>query len=121
MDFPQIKEDLSNFVFQQGVAPPHWATEVHRFLNTELPRSWIGRSGPDDLILHSWPPRHAIKEIRRATTLSERKGGGFFQKICPTSNGYSGAIKISMTHFFSLFGTSLEDKYGRPDKWQISA
>ncbi|GBM34733.1 hypothetical protein AVEN_208893-1 [Araneus ventricosus] len=50
--FPQIKEDPSNFVFQQDGAPPHWATEVRR-----LPRIWIGRSGPDDLMLHSWPPR----------------------------------------------------------------
>ncbi|GBN80756.1 hypothetical protein AVEN_200380-1 [Araneus ventricosus] len=55
--FPQIKKDLSNFVFQQDGAPPHWGTDVRRFLNTELPRSWIGRSGPDDLMLHSWPPR----------------------------------------------------------------
>ncbi|GBN55984.1 hypothetical protein AVEN_229321-1 [Araneus ventricosus] len=54
--FHLIKEDLSNFVFQQDGAPPHWATEVRRFLNTELPCSWIGRSGPDDLMLHSWPP-----------------------------------------------------------------
>ncbi|GBN02791.1 hypothetical protein AVEN_20884-1 [Araneus ventricosus] len=53
----QIKEDLSNCVFQQDGAPAHWATEVLRFLNTELPRSWVGHSGPDDLILHSWPSR----------------------------------------------------------------
>ncbi|GBO01731.1 hypothetical protein AVEN_248201-1, partial [Araneus ventricosus] len=54
--FSQIKEDLSNFVFQQDGEPPHRAIEVRRFLNTELPRSWIGRSEPDDLLLHSWPP-----------------------------------------------------------------
>ncbi|GBO23148.1 hypothetical protein AVEN_99584-1 [Araneus ventricosus] len=54
--FPHIKEDLSNFVFQQDGALPHWATEVRCFLNTELPSSWIGHSGPDDLMLHSWPP-----------------------------------------------------------------
>lgn len=37
--FPQIKEDLSNLTFQQDGAPPHWATEVCSFLNTELPRN----------------------------------------------------------------------------------
>ncbi|GBM91069.1 hypothetical protein AVEN_99398-1 [Araneus ventricosus] len=36
---------------------PTWATEARHFLNTELPRSWIGRSGPDYLMLHRWPPR----------------------------------------------------------------
>ncbi|GBN07897.1 hypothetical protein AVEN_274584-1 [Araneus ventricosus] len=55
--FPQIKEDLSNFLFQQEWAPPHWSIEVRRFLNKELPCSSIYRSGPDGLMLHSWPPR----------------------------------------------------------------
>ncbi|GBO03108.1 hypothetical protein AVEN_244247-1 [Araneus ventricosus] len=46
------------FRFPKDGAPPHpAATEVCLFLNTELPHSWMGRSGPDVLMLHSWPPR----------------------------------------------------------------
>ena len=30
---------------------------VLRFLNETLPQRWIGRTGPKDLALHSWPPR----------------------------------------------------------------
>ena len=30
---------------------------VRTYLNHTLPLRWIGRSGQDDLVLNSWPPR----------------------------------------------------------------
>ncbi|PSN58107.1 hypothetical protein C0J52_06501 [Blattella germanica] len=30
---------------------------VRQYLNETLPNRWIGRQGPGDLALHSWPPR----------------------------------------------------------------
>lgn len=55
--FPQLIADSDNFIFQQDGAPPHWHKDVRRFLNTNLPQRWIGRTGPQDMALHSWPPR----------------------------------------------------------------
>ena len=55
--FPQLKEAMNGFIFQQDGAPPHWHRDVRNFLNTVLPHRWIGRSGPQDLALHAWPPR----------------------------------------------------------------
>ena len=55
--FPQLKEDMQNFIFQQDGAPPHWYLEVRKFLNNELPQHRIGRSAAYDLVLQSYPPR----------------------------------------------------------------
>ena len=55
--FPQLNEDSEDFIFQQDAATPHWHNQVRRFLNETLPQRWIGRTGPRDLTLHSWPPR----------------------------------------------------------------
>ncbi|PSN30867.1 hypothetical protein C0J52_26252 [Blattella germanica] len=46
-----------NFIWQQDGAPPHWSRHVRQYLNEILPNRWIGRQGPGDLALHSWPPR----------------------------------------------------------------
>ena len=46
-----------DFIFQQYGAPLHWHNQVRRFLNETLPQLWIGRTEPEDLTLHSWPPR----------------------------------------------------------------
>jgi len=35
----------------------HYHNQVRRFLNETLPQRWIGRTGPEGLALHSWPPR----------------------------------------------------------------
>uniref|UniRef100_UPI00358EB2A0 histone-lysine N-methyltransferase SETMAR-like n=1 Tax=Myxine glutinosa TaxID=7769 RepID=UPI00358EB2A0 len=55
--FPQLNEDSNDFIFQQDGPPPHCNLQVRRFLNDTLPQRWIGRMGPQDLALHSWPPR----------------------------------------------------------------
>ena len=39
-------------IFQQGGAPPHYATAVRQFLNDEFPGRWLGRRGPLE-----WPAR----------------------------------------------------------------
>ncbi|KAG8290128.1 hypothetical protein J6590_089543 [Homalodisca vitripennis] len=44
-------------MFQQDGAPPHWHNNVRQLLNNTLPHRWIGRTGPRDNALHSWPPR----------------------------------------------------------------
>jgi hypothetical protein len=55
--FPQLIKDSGDYIFQQDGAPPHWHLDVRCFLNEVLPRRWIGRGGPHDLMLYSWPPR----------------------------------------------------------------
>jgi hypothetical protein len=55
--FPQFNEDSGNYIFQQDGAPLHWHSYVRCFLNEVLPRRRIGRGGPNDLMLYSWPPR----------------------------------------------------------------
>jgi len=39
-------------IFQQYGAPPHWGSDVRRFLDAIFPNRWIGRDGPTP-----WPPR----------------------------------------------------------------
>jgi len=39
-------------IFQQDGAPPHWSSDVRRFLDETFPNWWIGRDGPT-----LWPPR----------------------------------------------------------------
>lgn len=55
--FPQLTEDINNFIFQQDGAPPHWHNDVRDYLNERLPHRWIGRCAEEDLILFSWSPR----------------------------------------------------------------
>uniref|UniRef100_A0A1B6JU20 Tc1-like transposase DDE domain-containing protein n=1 Tax=Homalodisca liturata TaxID=320908 RepID=A0A1B6JU20_9HEMI len=55
--FLQLTVDSENFNYQQDRAPPYWHNNMRRFLNDNLPRCWIGRTGPQDPALHSWPPR----------------------------------------------------------------
>ena len=49
---PQLEEFQSWIIFQQDGAPPHWGSDVHRFLDVTFPNRWIGRDGPTP-----WPPR----------------------------------------------------------------
>jgi len=49
---PQLEEFQSWIIFQQDGAPPHWGSDVHRFLDATFPNRWIGRDGPTP-----WPPR----------------------------------------------------------------
>ena len=39
-------------IFQQDGEPPHWGSDVRRFLDATFPNRWIGRDGPTP-----WPPR----------------------------------------------------------------
>jgi len=55
--FPQLEDDMEDFVLQQDGAPPHWHCDVRSFLNERLPGGWIGRCAEDDLALLRWPPR----------------------------------------------------------------
>lgn len=55
--FPQVQQDLQQFLFMQDGAPPHFHSEVRRYLNETIPRRWIGRGGQQDLFLRPWPPR----------------------------------------------------------------
>lgn len=51
---PQL---LNDFIFQQDGCPAHFHNEVRRYLNTTLPRRWIGRASEEDQQLLLWPPR----------------------------------------------------------------
>ena len=57
IEFPQLDQEMNNYIFQQDGAPPHWHRNVRTYLNHTLPLRWIGRSWQDDLVLNSWPPR----------------------------------------------------------------
>ena len=49
---PQLEEFQPWIIFQQDGAPPHWGSDVRRFLDATFPNRWIGRDGPKP-----WPPR----------------------------------------------------------------
>jgi len=49
---PQLEEFQPWIIFQQDGAPPHWGSDVRRFLEATFPNRWIGRDGPTP-----WPPR----------------------------------------------------------------
>ena len=49
---PQLEEFQPWIIFQQDGAPPHWGSQVRRFLDAAFPNRWIGRDG-----LTPWPPR----------------------------------------------------------------
>jgi len=49
---PQLEEFQPWIIFQQDGAPPHWGSDVGRFLDATFPNRWIGRYGPTP-----WPPR----------------------------------------------------------------
>lgn len=51
--FPQLVEDKpNNFIWQQYGALPHWHNNIHDWLNITVPECWIGRKGPNDIVLH---------------------------------------------------------------------
>jgi len=48
-----ISEEFQPWIiFHQDGAPPHWGSDVHRFLDATFPNRWIGRDGRTP-----WPPR----------------------------------------------------------------
>ena len=49
---PQLVELQPWIIFQQDGAPPHWDSDVRRFLDATFPNKWIGSDGPTP-----WPPR----------------------------------------------------------------
>jgi len=49
---PQLEEFQQWIIFQQDGAPPHWSSDVRRFLDAIFPNRWIGRDVPTP-----WPPR----------------------------------------------------------------
>jgi len=53
---PQLIEDSNVYVFQQDGSPAHYK-DVREYLNRNLPRRWIGRTGKEDDALMRWPPR----------------------------------------------------------------
>ena len=53
--FGKLKNS-DQLVFMQDGAPPHWSTNVRKWLNENLPGRWIGRGGPQDCNV-TWPPR----------------------------------------------------------------
>ena len=54
---PQLEEGISNAIFQQDGAPPHFRHHVREHLNVTRPGRWIGRTGNQDLAMLTWPPR----------------------------------------------------------------
>lgn len=52
---PQLLNN--DFIFQQDGCPAHYHNEVRQYLNTELPRRWIGRASEEDQHIMLWPPR----------------------------------------------------------------
>jgi len=49
---PQLEAFQPWIISQQDGAPPHWGSDVRRFLDATFTNRWIGRDGPT-----SWPPR----------------------------------------------------------------
>jgi len=49
---PQLEEFQPWIIFQQDGAPPHWVSDVRRFLDAAFLNRWIGRDG-----LTPWPTR----------------------------------------------------------------
>jgi len=49
---PQLEEFQPWIIFQKDDAPPHWGSDVRRFLDATFPNRWIRRDGPTP-----WPPR----------------------------------------------------------------
>ncbi|PSN43644.1 hypothetical protein C0J52_16671 [Blattella germanica] len=47
---------LQNWLFQR-LHEENFIWQQNGYLNETLPNHWIGRQGPGDLALHSWPPR----------------------------------------------------------------
>ena len=43
---PQLEEFQSWIIFQQDGTPPHWGSDVNRFLDATFSSRWIGRYGP---------------------------------------------------------------------------
>ena len=48
----QLEEFQPWIISQQDGAPPHWVSDVRRFLDATFLNRWIGRDGPTP-----WPPR----------------------------------------------------------------
>ena len=48
---------MSQFIYQQDGAPPHFHHDVRGYLNDTLTHRWIGRVSQDDSPLLPWPPR----------------------------------------------------------------
>ena len=45
----RLRRDMAEgFIFQQDGAPPHWHKDVRRYLDSTLPRRWIGRAAADN-------------------------------------------------------------------------
>jgi hypothetical protein len=53
---PQL-QNIPTFIFQQDGSPSHFHCEVRQYLNTVLPRRWIGCASGNDQPLLLWPPR----------------------------------------------------------------
>jgi len=53
---PQLNEDSNDYIFQQDGSPAHYK-DVRGYLNRNLPKRWIGRTGKEDDALMRWPPR----------------------------------------------------------------
>ena len=49
---PQLEEFRLWIIFQQVGVPPHWGSDIRRFLDAPFPNRWIGIDGPTP-----WPPR----------------------------------------------------------------
>ena len=49
---PQLEEFQPWITFQHDGAPPHWGSQVRRFLDATFRSRWTGRDGPTP-----WPPR----------------------------------------------------------------
>ena len=52
----QLNEDSNYYIFQQDGSPAHYKV-VRGYLNRNLPKRWIGRTGKEDDALMRWPPR----------------------------------------------------------------
>jgi len=52
---PQLNEDSNDYSFKKDGSPAHYK-DVRGYLNRNLPRRWIGRTGKEDDALMRWPP-----------------------------------------------------------------
>ena len=52
--WPALQQnDKEHLLFMHDGAPPHWGSEVRRWLNDHFPQRWMGRGSPN----MPWPPR----------------------------------------------------------------
>ena len=59
------KRIVRRIIFQQDGAPPHYETEVRKWLNEKFPGKWIGRRGAIEWAPRSLDPESLLNNCER--------------------------------------------------------